>query len=302
MNELIKIIAEQGEAMTYYGLVGDIALILSILYSLYHGKRYGINLWKMVIIIAVAYAGRIALQNVIWGVLQYIKNVHFLGIQTAVNSIVRIFVFMPLIVWPMAKIFKYKWGHVCDAITMFLLITSAIAQIGCIFPGCCAGYEIGFGLYNPITNGYHFPVQIFETVLTLIIIAYLIYHTHKTKFVSDGTLYPIMMVLYGFMRFICELLRDNEKIAFGNSAMGIHALFICVVGLVVLLYMQRRSTQAEIETKQGEINAAEETTATENFGETTDNETDVEAPVIDDVGNNLPNATDESTNVETTTV
>ena len=143
MNELIKTIAEQGESMTYYGLVGTIALILSILYSLYHGKRYGINLWKMVIIIAVAYAGRIALQDVIWAVLVYIKNINFLGIQTAVNSIVRIFVFMPLIVWPMAKLFKYKWGHVCDAIAMFLLITSAFAQIGCIFPGCCAGYEVG---------------------------------------------------------------------------------------------------------------------------------------------------------------
>lgn len=302
MNELIKIIAVQGESMTYYGLVNDIALILAILYSLYHGKRYGINLWKMVIIIAFAYAGRIVLQNVIWEALLYIKSAHFLGIQTAVNSIVRIFIFMPLVVWPMAKLFKYKWGHVCDAIAMFLLITSAFAQIGCIFPGCCAGYEVGWGLYNPITGGYHFPVQIFETFLTLIIIAYLIYHTHKTKFVSDGTLYPIMMVLYGFMRYICELLRDNEKIVFGNSAMGIHALFMCVVGLVVLYEMKSKRAKAAVETSHDEINATEEAIVTENIGESADNAIDVETTAIEDEDNNIQSDISESTNVETTTI
>ena len=284
MNELIKTIAEQGESMTYYGLVGDICLIASVLYSLYHGKRYGINLWKMAIIIAVAHYGRIALQNVIWEVLLYIKNEHFLGIHTAVNSIVRIFVFIPLIVWPMAKIFKYKWGHVCDAIAMYLLIWSAIGQIGCIFPGCCAGYEVGWGLYNPITGGYHFPVQLFETFLTLLIIAYLIYHTHKNKFVSDGTLYPTVMVLYGFMRFICELFRNNEKIVLGCSGMGIHAIFMCVVGVIWMCVLYRKEDK-----KKTPLNEISEVSSNvdsgEKFNEKTEEISNTSAQSDDELAN-----------------
>lgn len=259
MEEFIQSVADQGQSMTYYGWICDAGLILSIIYSLYHGKRYGINLWKMVIIIAGAYLGRIAVQNGIWEVLLYIKQNNILGIETAINSIVRTFIFIPLVMWPFAKIFKYKWGHVCDSIAMFLIITSAIAQLGCLFPGCCAGYEVGWGIYNVRTGGYHLPTPIIETVLTLIIIAYLIYRTHKRKFVSDGTLYPLMMVLYGIMRCICEMLRDNEKLILGQSAVGIHAIILFVVGLICLRWIKKRDEKKAKE----EALAAAESEATE---------------------------------------
>ena len=275
MKELIQSVADQGLSMTYYGWICDAGLILSIIYSLYHGKRYGINLWKMVIIVAGAYLGRITLQNGIWAVLQYIRDNNIFGIQTAVNSIVRIFILIPLIMWPFAKIFKYKWGHICDSIAMFLLITSAIAQLGCIFPGCCHGYKFDGGIYNVLTKSYHFPTPIIETVLTLIIIAYLICRTHKRKFVSDGTLYPLMMVLYGIMRCICEMLRDNEKLILGQSAIGIHAIVLFVVGLICLHLIKKRD----------EMKAKEETLAaiaSETAEETTEEETTV-APVKEKV-------------------
>lgn len=197
----------------------------------------------MLIIIPVVYGGMSVIQSGIWEVVKYVKEIHFLGIQTNVNSIVRIFVFIPLIAFLIAKIFKYKWGHICDSIAMFPLLISGIAQLACIFPGCCAGYEVGWGIYSIRTRGYHFPTPIIETILTLIIFVYLVYRTNKKKYVSDGTLYPLMMVLYGIMRCICEMLRDNEKIILHQSAMGIHAIFMCLVGLLALYLIKKKKAK-----------------------------------------------------------
>ena len=240
MNELIKSVAAEWQSMTYYGAICNAGLYIALAYSLFHATKLKIKFWKVIIIVALTYGWQVGLQSAFWPVLQYIRDTHFLGINSAVNSIVRTFVFVPIIAFPLAKIFKYKFGHVCDAIVMLPLLRSAIAQIACLFPGCCRGYKCDWGVYNVQTGQYHFPVQILETVLTLIIFAVLVYYVVKNKFVSDGKLYPMMLMLYGPMRYICELLRDNEKIFLGMSAVGIHALIVCITGLVWICILNRR--------------------------------------------------------------
>lgn len=254
MKELIESVYQQGLSYDLYSWINTAGAVIAVAYSLFHGKKLEIKLWKMVIILAVVFYWQMGIQSVILPVLQYIRYTHFLGINTAVNSIVRTFVLLPIIALPLAKIFKYKFGHICDAIVMFPLLRSAIAQIACIFPGCCAGYEWEYGIYNVKTGNYHFPTPILETILTLIIFAYLVYRIHKRKYVSDGTLYPLMMILYGIMRFVCEMLRDNEKIVLGQSAMGIHAIFMCLVGLVALyLIKNKRAKEVALALEVGEI-------------------------------------------------
>ena len=268
MNELIKLAYEQGISNDLYSMINTAGIVIAFIYSVFHGKKYGIPIWKMLIIIPLVYGGMSAIQSGIWQILLLIQKKNFLGIITAVNSIVRIFVFIPLFAWPLAKIFKYKWSRVCDSIAMFPLLISGIAQLACIFPGCCAGYEVGWGIYNVRTEGYHFPTPIIETVLTLIIVAYLIYRTHKQKFVSDGKLYPLMMVMYGIMRCICEMLRDNEKIILGQSGVGIHAIILFVVGLICLRWIKKRD---EKKAKEEALAAAE--------GEATEESKEETAPV-----------------------
>ena len=247
MNELIKWTYQQGLSYDLYSWINTAGGIVAFLYCLFHGKKFGIKIWKMAIILVVVFFWQIGIQSVIWPVLQYVRDTHFLGINTATNSIVRTFIFVPIIALPLAKIFKYKFGHICDAIVMLPLLKSAIAQIACIFPGCCRGYEFFLGIYNIKTQSYHFPTPLLETLLTLIIFAYLVSRTINKKFVSDGTLYPLMMVLYGMMRFVCEMLRDNEKIFLGINAIGLHAIFICLVGLIALhLIKKKRAKEAAL--------------------------------------------------------
>lgn len=259
MNELIKWVASQGLSNDVYSTMGAVGFVISFVYSIYHGKRYGVSLWKMPIIIYLVDSGLGLIQSVNGEVLEYIRRNHIFGIQTATMSIVRIFVFVPLVIFPLAKIFKIKWSKACDIIALYPLLMSGINQLPCMFTGCCAGYEIGWGLYNPRTHGYHFPTPILETVLTLSIFAYFVYRTHKSKFASDGKLYPLMIVMYGTMRFICEMLRDNEKIILGQSAMGIHAIIMVIVGYIWLYCIKRYPEwSAKIAAKKAARKAAKE--------------------------------------------
>lgn len=240
MNELIQEIAKQGLQDSMYDWIGIAAAGIALLYSLWHGKRLGVSIWKMVIILATVFWGMFFIQSGIWEVVQYVQEIHFLGIETAVNSIVRVMVFLPLPALIPALILRVKWSLACDAIVMYPLIRSCLAQLACLFPGCCRGYEWEFGIYNIKTGSYHFPTQILETVLTLLIFAYLVMHIKGKQYVSDGSLYPRMMILYGIMRFICELLRDNEKILLGIPAVAFHAAFMVIVGAVWMLILSRK--------------------------------------------------------------
>ena len=223
-----------------YGWVNTAATIIALLYCLWHGKKLGVPFWKMAIILAVVYLGSGPLGNAIWSVVEYLREIQFLGITRTVNSIVRLFVFFPLLALIPALILHVKWSLACDAIVMYPLLRSCLAQLACIFPGCCAGYPWEYGIYNIRTHGYHFPTQIVETVLTLLIFVYLLSILKDKHYKSDGSLYPHMMIFYGIMRFVCELLRDNEKILFGVSTVAIHAILIFTVGLIWMLILYRR--------------------------------------------------------------
>ena len=239
MNYLIHKFAESGMSSTMYGYVNAVATYIALLCALLLGWRMGVKLWKQVILLAGVYFGMSGALGVIWSLVTYAEQEHFLGITSPVNSIVRVFAFVPLIVLPFALILKVKWSLACDAIVMYPLVRSCLAQIACIFPGCCRGYVWEHGIYNVKTECNHFPTQIVETVLTLLIIIYLLSVIKGKKYVSDGSLYPYMMILYGIMRFACEMLRDNEKILFGISAVAIHAILIFAVGIIWMLILYR---------------------------------------------------------------
>ena len=54
-----------------------------------------------------------------------------------------------------------------------------------------------------------------------------------------------MMITYGPVRYVCELLRDNEKIFPSLSAVGVHAVIITVVGLAWLYILYKKENKAK---------------------------------------------------------
>ena len=243
MNELIREIFQQGRAQEVYGTINTVALIIAVLYSFWHGKKLGVPLWKMFVILLTLYFGMSYAQSAIWELLLYMSQKEIFGIRMVVNSIVRVFWIVPVVGVLCAICLRLKVRLTLDAIVMFPLLRSAFAQIACLFNGCCAGYPFAWGIYHAQTGSYRFPVPIMETVLTLGIFARLLYLLKKNSYRSDGSYFPRMLFWYGIVRFVCEALRDNEKLLPLCSGVGIHALALSLTGLLWIVIDQKIKTK-----------------------------------------------------------
>lgn len=245
MNEWIQEIAQQGRAQEFYNIAGNIGVAIAALYGLWLGRRLGIPLWKtLIVLVAVHFSLGFVVSN-IWKILEYIRDNQLFGIKRPVNSIVRGFLIVPLIAFLVAKLLRLKARTVWDTVAMYLVLRSGLCQLPCLFTGCCTGYPWRWGVYNCRTEDLHFPVPILETLLSLAIFFWLLYRLKKNDFRSDGTYFPIMLVLYGIMRFICECLRDNEKLFWACSAVAIHAIILSLVGVIWLSVAYKRNKKTQ---------------------------------------------------------
>ena len=165
---------------------------------------------------------------------------------------IRSFAYTPLLCGVFAKIFNISWKQGNAIWAVCLPFSHGIAHIGCVFPGCCQGYPCSWGIYNTFKEQYLFPVQLLESAVAIVIGIYILRRVIQSKYDFDGKEYPIMLVLFGSTRFVCEFFRDNEKILGGCSSLAFHALFMFVVGIVWLLIIRKRekaSVSAEMQTQ-----------------------------------------------------
>ena len=243
MNTLIHNIASLGWSVSVYNIINLVSWFIALVFSVWHAKKIGVSFWKAIVVALVANFGLLLLRNLTTIIATAIRDAGFLNMQDVGNSIVRAFVFLPLLMIPLGYILRIKWSLLCDAIVFAPLLTSAFSQLACVFTGCCRGFEADWGIYNIRTESYHVPVQVIETVLTLAIFFLLLYQLSNRNYKSDGMLYPAMMAFYGIMRFVCECLRDNEKIILGCSGVAIHALIMFVAGFAILFYNEKKTAK-----------------------------------------------------------
>ena len=203
------------------GLVGELisATILS--------KKYGEKPWKALVTWLIGVPA-----------LYYWMKVQFWiesGFKTFGGyNIVRTYIWFPVVAWLFSRLLKADPKKMCDSFGPSCVIIQAIAHWGCAFMGCCYGYPYENGIYNVALRDYRFPIQIVEAVVSLLIVVLLLNRTRLKGFVSDGTQFPWMLILFGGTRFFLEFLRDNEKIFLGISNLAIHSLIMVVAGIIWL--------------------------------------------------------------------
>lgn len=238
MNELIRLVAEHGLSQTVYDIFFALGFVSVYLFVVFYGKKMGIHPWKSTVIVLIVYP-----IVVLWMFVMYwIES----GFQNwGGNNIVRVFVYVPLVSYPVAKLLKLSWKDINSPLALGPVAVHAVSHFGCMFPGCCQGYPSSWGLYNIVTEDIRFPSQPLEAILAWIIIFYLLARGKKRNYVADGREYPIMLVLFGSTRFWCEFLRDNDKLWLGCSGLAFHALFMAVVGGVALVVINRKEKERE---------------------------------------------------------
>ena len=198
-----------------------------------------IPLWKSIVIVLIVYP-----VAVLWMLVMYWIANGFRGFGG--NNIVRVFVYIPLIAYPVAKLLKISWKDICALLSIGPVAVHGISHFGCMFTGCCCGYTSSWGLYNVATYDIRFPIQPIEALIAVAIIVYLLIRAKKHNYVSDGREYPLMMVIFGSTRFVCEFLRDNDKMILGISNLAFHALFMFIVGVIALVIINKKQKKVQI--------------------------------------------------------
>ena len=233
MNELIRLVADKGLTGTVYDTFFALGFVSVYMFVVLYGRKMGISVWKSTVTVLIVYP-----VVVFWMFIMFwIES----GFKTwGGNNIVRVFVYVPVVSYPVAKLLKISWKDINSPLALGPVSVHAVSHFGCMFSGCCMGYPSTWGLYNITTEDIRFPSQPIEAILAWIIIFYLLARGKKRNYVADGREYPIMLVLFGSTRFLCEFLRDNEKLWLGCSGLAFHALFMFVVGLIALIVINKR--------------------------------------------------------------
>ncbi len=227
---MIQTIEEAGLSELIYYVFHVLGFVTVFFFALWYGHKFHFSKKQIIFLVLFCYPILYLWIYILsWAETGFTK---FGG-----NNIVRGFVWLPVIGLLASKILKQKWSKICAFLAPMPCLSQGVSHIGCIFAGCCHGYQSSWGIYQPYLSYTVFPVQLFEAATALIITVglTLIYLRYKDN--SIAVLYPIMLITFGFTRFGWEFARDNEKIFLGCSVLAFHALFMAVVGVIWIIVL-----------------------------------------------------------------
>ena len=199
MNAIIYRVAELGLSKTLYDVFFALGFISVFIFVSLNGKRIGVKFWKSIAVILIVYP-----TAVLWMFVMYwLETGSFGG-----NNIVRVFVYIPLIAYPVAKLLRITYKNIMSMLAFGPVAVQAVSHLGCMFEACCHGYAQSWGLYSRITGLLYFPIQPIESLISWLIIFFLLRRGKRHNYIPDGKEYPLMLVVFGSTRFLCEFLRD----------------------------------------------------------------------------------------------
>lgn len=231
MNQLIRYVDSLGMGQTVYNSAGTVIKAAVLLFFILYRNKYRIPLWKTLVTAAVVILGT---PCIISG-LAWIDNgfENFEG-----GNILRAFTYFPLLLLLIAKLLKVPAGTMMDYATPSIMIWHIIGQSVCPFLGCCSGIPCSWGIWNPAYDEMVFPTQWLICLTVLAVMIYIMHYEKRHDYDGSGKAYPIMLVIYGPLRFLLEFLKQGEKVFLGISGLGIHALLMTLVGTVWLFTLE----------------------------------------------------------------
>jgi phosphatidylglycerol:prolipoprotein diacylglycerol transferase len=132
-------------------------------------------------------------------------------------------------------------------------------RLGCYLNGCCWGKvtESAIGIRFPIGSGpWHaqfeaklinvnqrmlavHPAQLYESLGCLLLFA-LLYYVVRPRKRHDGQVYGAMLILYGVLRSVCEIFRDDDRGVFFGLVSTSQLLSLPLLAIGLYLVLRRR--------------------------------------------------------------
>ncbi len=239
MNAIIEFLNSTiGEKINLYVSFYVLGFITIFIFNTFYGKKYRINKPKALFMTVISYLLIFA-----WAfVLSWLES---LLTDWGHHNAVRVYIWMPLLLFVMSKPMSVDWKKACDFIAPSACLVYGIARLGCLFPGCCYGIPFEGGIYSNEAGYTVFPVQLCEALTSLALAGLCLFLNKKKKYVADSKTYFIMLIPYGIARFIWEFFADNEKVFLNISSFALHALLMSVVGAAMLIILKIKERSKE---------------------------------------------------------
>lgn len=140
---------------------------------------------------------------------------------------------MPIAYYIQAKITKCQISEVFDIMTVSLVLTLMCARINCFISGCCFGRQISYH------TTARWPTREAELLFYLLFLMVAIPKVELRK--TDGRLFPIYMVVYGFFRFINEFFRYSETTSSYFHLAHLWSFLAFAIGFSILMEMKKKA-------------------------------------------------------------
>lgn len=137
---------------------------------------------------------------------------------------------------------KVRFAVLADVFTPAVPIGYALTRIGCFLNGCCHGVptDLPWGVVFP-ENVKHFPgpvhpTQLYASAGSAAIVLILLWAWPRMR--RPGQLFPLYLVLYSIMRFLCEYTRRGAtaRISALIPALTVGQIACIIIGLSGLIW------------------------------------------------------------------
>lgn len=142
---------------------------------------------------------------------------------------------------------KLPTWELADEIVLFVPLGYSLARVGCFLRGCCYGVPttLPWALKCAEDDLLRHPTQIYAIIANLLIFLLLYRLRNHRNF--PGFLFWLYIELYTVTRFIIEIFRDSQILAFGWLRTT-QAVCFLIAGMV-FFYLYRRLKSQDWETK-----------------------------------------------------
>lgn len=161
------------------------------------------------------------------------------GIIPGINLGVAFGLFV-MIVAAIAYFFQVPVTFSLDVTIPAFILGRGLAITGCIFAGCCYGFPVSWGIYSSAVGVTTFPTVILDVMASCSIVLYLILLSRKQNYCGNGIVTAKGMILFGLLRVLIDVLRDNQKLLLLFTFEGFCGIAYAIAGYLILNSISKR--------------------------------------------------------------
>ncbi len=135
-------------------------------------------------------------------------------------------------------IFRVPIFEALDVAVPMYIGGRGITIIGCIFAGCCHGHYASWGIYSENAGYTTVPCPIIDIAASVLIAVCIV--AFGRRFGAHGKAAAYGLIAFGFLRYIIDVLRDNDKLLGLITFEGIFGFVYLCIGLCMLYFIYKK--------------------------------------------------------------